>query len=167
MNEQLGNQTSSNNWLPPPDLSTGSPDLLFLPGQGRGSWLGSSTSKDEKSPVFFGDVDTKFQDTLDILKRKFIFKHADAVEAFLRSHRGSSSVLLEAAPYMAQAFGEQTPLALEIMQEDDSPRTIYALAMWRGERAKAREARTNFDESWLMPNLKKAAGRIVFDYELI
>jgi hypothetical protein len=164
MNGQIDNQTSSNNWGPP-DLITRSRGLWFLPELVRGAWAGTSIFKDMEHQILF--VDTEFQNSLDILKSRFIFNNAEAVEDFLRNHRGLASVLLEAAPHMKKAFGEETPLALEIMQEDGSPRVIYALARWRGGRAESRNALNSFDESWLMSNLKKSAGRIVFDYELI
>jgi hypothetical protein len=53
------------------------------------------------------------------------------------------------------------------MSEDGPPTAIYALALWRGERKLARLALQRFDETWWLNNLKKAGGRIVFDYELV
>jgi hypothetical protein len=164
MNGLLDSQTSSNNW----GLAAQSMlhECIQADTQRRTNWsYDHSMFKDMERQILFGE--TEFQDTLDMLKSRFIFSNAEAVKDFLKTHRGLAAVLLEAAPYMAKAFGEKTPLALEIMPEDGLPHTIYALAMWRGECARSRNALNNFDESWLMRNLKKAAGRIVFDYELI
>jgi hypothetical protein len=75
--------------------------------------------------------------------------------------------LIEAAPQFAAAFGDQAPLALEIMPDDEAPHSIYALAIWDGEGAEARSALRIFDEGWLARNFQAINGRIVFDYELI
>lgn len=164
MNGLLDTQTSSDNWGPyiRPMLHEHVQADIERPS----IWsFENSIFRDMEHQI--PSAETEFKDSLDIVKRRFIFSNTEAVEDFLETHRGLASVLLEAAPYMAKAFGEETPLALEIMPEDGLPRVIYALAMWRGEPAKSRKALNSFDELWLMRNLKKAAGRIVFDYELI
>ncbi|HZY72179.1 MAG TPA: hypothetical protein VFE22_03620 [Edaphobacter sp.] len=164
MNGLLDAQTSSNNWglLAQSMLH----EHFQVDTSKRVAWTCDHSMFSDRDPQIPFDK-TDFQDTLDTLKRRFIFGNTEAVEDFLKAHRGVVPVLLEAAPYMAKAFGEETPLTLEIMPEDGLPRTIYALAMWSGERTQSREALNSFDELWLIRNLKKAAGRIVFDYELI
>ena len=163
MNGLLDAQTSSNIW--------GSTAMPMLHENMQTDTPEHANSSYDHS--IFGSLEQQialaaieFDDTIDMLKRRFIFSDAD-VENFLRSHRSVTPLLLQAGQYMTQAFGENTPLTLEIMPEDDSPHTVYALAMWRGEQATARRALNQFDESWLLDNLKRTAGRVVFDYELI
>ena len=164
MNGLPDTQTSSNDWGPPIRFMLHERVQADTQNHTTRSY-NHSMFQDMERQILFGEAE--FQDTLDMLKSRFIFSNAEAVEDFLKTHRGLAAVLLEAAPYMAKAFGEETPLALEIMPEDGLPRTIYALAIWRGERTESRNALKSFDDSWLMRNLKRASGRIVFDYELI
>ena len=113
------------------------------------------------------EQEAEFSATLENLKRQFIFTNIAPIEAFLRTHRALVYVLLEGVPYLKDCFGTETPLALEIMSDEGPSRSIYALALWRGERKESRAALHRFDEIWWMNNLKKAGGRIVFDYELL
>ena len=103
---------------------------------------------------------------LGSLKREFIFTDTKAVENFIANNRAVVPLLLEAVPHLRENFGS-VPLTLEIIAEDGPPRSISAFVLWRGERTAARSALKHFDESWWMNNLKRAAGRVVFDYELI
>src|SRR5260370_1245464 len=81
----------------------------------------------------------EFRRILKDLQRQFIVNDPQSVEAFLKSHRASASTLIESVPYLAESFGPNTPLALEIMAEDgpkDSARygtlsiRVDALARW-------------------------------------
>ena len=110
--------------------------------------------------------DGDFAATLKTLQQFFIFTNPEDVENFLRSHRSLVPILLDAAPHFRQSFA-QAPLALDIMNDEGAPRTIYALALWRGNRADAKAALNTFDDQFWLDNLRKAAGRIVFDYELL
>jgi hypothetical protein len=109
----------------------------------------------------------EFADTLAKLRSEFIFTNAVPIQSFLKTHRVIASILLESVAYLKDCFGHDTPLALEIMSEDESTRSIYALALWKRDKAESRAALKKFDEIWWMSNLKKAGGRIVFDYELL
>ena len=106
-----------------------------------------------------------FTDLLGKLQQSFVFSDTTEVESFLRMNRSIAPLLVEAAPHFHEYF-KDSPLILDVMAEEGNPRTINVLAYWRGEREKAREALNAFDENWWMDNLRKASGKIVFDYEL-
>jgi hypothetical protein len=112
------------------------------------------------------DHDADFAEIITILKRLFVFTEQEEVEAFLRSNRVLTTILIDSATPFAEAF-PKTPIALDVMTEEGAPRTIYALALWHGERSTAKQALNAFDERWWLANMRKAAGRIVFDYELM
>jgi hypothetical protein len=112
------------------------------------------------------DHDVEFNGVIRDLRKTFIFTDSAAVEAFIRYHRALGAILLEAAPALRQYFGQDAQLSLDVPSEDGVPRTINAVILWRSDRTEARTALRRFDDNWLMPNLKKAGGRIVFDFEL-
>jgi hypothetical protein len=112
------------------------------------------------------DHDDEFREMLGVLRHTFVFTNQLQVESFLRSNRALPAILVEAAPHFSAVFPD-VPLALDIMTEEGAPRTIYALALWRGDRTKAKQALKGFDEKWWLDNARKAAGKIVFDYELL
>jgi hypothetical protein len=163
MNGQLiHDQTSENNWGPP----------VFAMLHERAQADSIPEIRQQRS--IFEDLErqmaqqeAEFADSLAILKQNFIFTDIAAVEAFLKAHRMLIPILLAGMPSMKECFGEDTPLALEIMSDDGPPTAIYALALWRGERTDARAALTRFDELWWLANLRRTGGRIVFDYELV
>jgi len=112
------------------------------------------------------DAESELGQVLDELAKIFIFTNAEDVKMFLRSHRGIPSLLIEAVPHFQKCFSN-VPLALDVVTEEGSPRTIYVLAQWKEERKQAKKALRNFDEQWWLKNLSKAGGKVVFDYELI
>jgi hypothetical protein len=111
--------------------------------------------------------EAEFSDKIKILRGEYVFNNVEAVEYFVRSHRMVAPLLIEAAPRLAATFGSRTALALEVLPDEETPYSIYALALWDGDGAEARNALHVFDEDWLGRNLQAINGRIVFDYELI
>lgn len=109
----------------------------------------------------------EFKASLTTLRKSFIFKSGDTVSAFLKTNRTLIPVLLEATTYLAYFFGEDVPLALEIMSDDGPPSSINALALFHGDSIDARAALDLFDKAWWMVNMRKASGKIVFDYDLV
>lgn len=111
--------------------------------------------------------DAEFDDSIRLLREKYAFHNPEAVESFIKAHRQVAPLLIEAAPQFAAAFGNRAPLALEIMPDDETPHSIYALAVWNRDGTEARAALHRFDQGWLASNLQAIDGRIVFDYELV
>jgi hypothetical protein len=111
--------------------------------------------------------ESEFFDTLSALKRLFIFADPAPVEQLLKTHRSLAPILIESASHLKDCFGDGIPFTLDIMPDEGPPRVVYVLALWRGESVVARAALLRFDELWWMENLRRAGGRIVFDYELI
>jgi hypothetical protein len=163
MSGQLVNdQTSGNNWAAPVSAmlhERTQGDLIQALRQQRSIFEDLERQMERQ--------EAEFADTIATLKRNFIFTDVPSVEAFLKTHRMLVPILLEGMPYLKECFGEDTPLALEIVSDDGPPTAIYALALWREERVDARAALTRFDELWWLANLKRTGGRIVFDYELV
>jgi hypothetical protein len=163
MNGLLGNQTSSNDWVFPPPVmlheGIQKPPTNWATPRNGGSFI----KELERQMV----EQAEFAEATKELKKQFIFNDATAIEFFLRTHRMLVPILLESVPYLRKSFGQETPLALEIMSDDGPPRAIYVLALWRGDRIDSRAALRDFDEAWWINNLEKAGGGIVFDYELL
>lgn len=111
--------------------------------------------------------EVKFQENLGLLREKYVFKDPAAIEFFIRNHRMVVPLLIEASSHLAVAFHNRAPLALEIMPDEETPHSIYVLAVWNFDADDARAALRTFDESWLLGNLQFINGRIVFDYELV
>jgi hypothetical protein len=109
--------------------------------------------------------DKEFNSSLETLRSIYMFSDHDVVQSYLKSNRTVVPVLIEAFPYMSRAFSG-SPLLLDVMTEDGTPRTINALALWWGKREDARTALRSFDDSWWLDNIGKANGRIVFDYQI-
>jgi hypothetical protein len=158
----ISNQTSGENW--------DQPVYVMLHERMQ---TGSSQPPISQDSIFENlenqmvQQESEFTDTLAKLRHEFIFSNVAPVQSFLTTHRALASILIEAVDYLKDCFGQDTPLALEIVSEEGPARAIYALALWKKDRAEARAALNRFDEIWWMRNLKKAGGRIVFDYELI
>jgi hypothetical protein len=163
MNGVFGSQTSSNRWVSsfPVMLHEGiQGPLANWPTRRNG---GSFIKELERQMV----EQAEFAEAIKDLKKRFIFNDTAAIESFLQTHRALVPLLLESVPYLRKSFGQETPLALEIMADDGPPRAIYALALWRGDRINSRAALRDFDEAWWLNNLENAGGAIVFDYELV
>lgn len=109
----------------------------------------------------------EFSTSLTMLRKHFIFRSGDAVSAFLKAHRTLIPILFEATTYLAHFFGADVPLALEVISDDGPPVSINALALFHGNSIDARAALDLFDRAWWMANMRKASGRIVFDYDLV
>lgn len=112
------------------------------------------------------EAETEFSLLAEQLASNYVFRTPGEVRSFLRSHRGTPSIILEATPYLREAFGD-VPIVLDVATEEGASRTIYVLAMWKADRTSAREALKKFDHTWWLKNLSKAAGKVVFDYELV
>jgi hypothetical protein len=111
--------------------------------------------------------EAEFSDTLDSLKKRFIFVNSTAVQEFLRKNRSLAPLLMDALPHLVNSFGSQTPLALDLLSEETDARIIYAIALCQASAANSRAALGRFDDLWLIPNLSKINGRIVFTYEFV
>lgn len=103
---------------------------------------------------------------LEKLKREYVFEDVAVTESFIRNHRSIVEVLLDAVPHLRRCFGSETTLKIGVVFEDAGPTTASAVALWKGPLASARESLAKFDESWWLENVKRARGRILFDYEL-
>lgn len=97
----------------------------------------------------------------------FVFEKNTRVRSFLEDHPSVSDLLLEAAPFLSQSFGDNAVLQLQIPPDEDIPVTIYAEALWEGTLEEARAALKNFDEAWWIANSRRASGRVVIDYQLV
>src|SRR5271163_1797130 len=160
MNGILDKQTSDNDWQPP---------VRAMLHERLQSDFSPTPSRQKAQDLVIDELErqmsehnAEFAGMLDRLKHLFIFTNAEAVENFLRSYRALAPILIDAEPFFREAFNK-TPLALDVMNEEGAARTIYALALWRGEREKARAALRTFDEKWWLDNMRKTSGKIVFD----
>lgn len=109
----------------------------------------------------------EFEASMTMLRKLFIFRSGQSVASFLGTHRALIPILLEATTHLAHFFGADVPLALEILSDDESPNSINALALFHGSSTDAHAALDSFDQVWWMANMRRASGRIVFDYDLV
>ena len=107
------------------------------------------------------------QSLLDRLLSVYVFEDSAKVRSFLEDHPSTSSLLLEAIPFLRASFGVEAILQLQIPIDEDPPLTIYAVALWDGTLEDARRALDKFDAIWWTANCHRASGRIVIDYQLV
>lgn len=101
------------------------------------------------------------------LRKEYVLVEGPSVEAFLRGHRSLIEVLLDAAAQIKACFGVDNVLQLRLGgEEGDAPNLVYGVIQWSGSLDAARAALDAFDESWWVANVRKASGRVVFDFEL-
>jgi hypothetical protein len=101
------------------------------------------------------------------LRREYVLVNGPSVESFLRRHRSLLEVLLDAVAQIKACFGAESVLQLRLGSEDgDAPNVVCGFVQWTKSLEAARAALDEFDESWWMNNVRRASGRVVFDYEL-
>lgn len=163
MNGSLDSQTSGNHWDAPARVMLHDTLQRAIP-QMADQRVQQLVIDDLERQM--ADHEADFARVLAELQKLFVFTDQEEIASFLRSNRSLAAILVDSAPPFAEAF-PGTPIALDIMTEEGASRTIYALALWHGDRASARKALNDFDERWWLANMRKAAGRLVFDYELM
>ena len=108
------------------------------------------------------------EEDLKGLRKEYVLIGGPSVEVFLRSHRSLIEVLLDAATQIRASFGADIVLQLRLSgEEGEVPNLVYGVIQWSGSLETARAALDAFDESWWIENVRRASGRIVFDYELV
>jgi hypothetical protein len=109
------------------------------------------------------DQEAKFQE----LRREYILLHdLNNLESYLRDHSALVDVLLDAVPHLKACFGDNLILQIRLADDEETSKTVCATILWRKDPASARAALNSFDESWWIDNVKRASGKVVFDYEL-
>ena len=107
------------------------------------------------------------EEDLKRLRKEYVLVSGPSVEVFLRSHRSLIEILLDAAAQIRARFGADIVLQLRLSgEEGEVPNLVYGVIQWSGSLDTARAALDAFDESWWIENVRRASGRIVFDYEL-
>lgn len=100
------------------------------------------------------------------LRKEYVLIQRTETEDFLRRYRSLIEILLDAVPHLRAQFGPEVTLNLRLGLEEGIPQCIYATIPWKGDIASARAALEKFDDLWWLDNVRKASGRVVFDYEL-
>lgn len=101
------------------------------------------------------------------LRKEYVLVDGSVVEAFLRAHRSLLEVLLDAVTQLRACFGADCVLQLRLGNEEgDASTVVCGFVQWTKSAEIARAALDAFDESWWIKNVGRAAGRVVFDYEL-
>ena len=88
------------------------------------------------------------------------------VRSFLRVRPTAITVLLEAAAYLNQAFGQGCIKAIRLVPDDFESCSAFGIVLWAGSMEQARTALANFDERWWLRNCNRAAGIVNFNIEL-
>ena len=101
------------------------------------------------------------------LRKHYVLPADASVLDFLTEHRTIPQVLLEALPELKTCFGGNTVFHLRAPVDEAGSRTLYAVAMWPGEVADARNALARFDDAWWLSRAGQTAGRLTFTYELV
>jgi hypothetical protein len=104
---------------------------------------------------------------IELLRTSYVFHPDEGVRSFLSGHRAVAEVLIEAVPELRRCFGNMVTLQLQLLDDDETPAAIYGIVLWQGDLAGARGALQTFDETWWIEKSRTAAGRIVFDYQLV
>lgn len=104
---------------------------------------------------------------LDEVRRRYVLPTDSSVITFLNEHRELPTILLEAAPHLAECFGPQAVFTLRAPTDDSGSQTLYSIAIWPGSLGEVRKALEKFDDTWWIRNSQEASGRLTFTYELV
>jgi hypothetical protein len=137
------------------DQTTVSPEPLFD--------LGGIAGYETQMADFFQICKEQFE----VLRTNYVFDPADGVRSFLEGHRAVSEVLMEAVTELRRCFGSNAILQLQLLDNEGTSAAIYGIVLWQGDLQSARAALQTFDETWWIESSRRAAGRIVFDYQLV
>jgi len=106
------------------------------------------------------------QALLERVREIYVFDPESCIRDLLNEYRVIPQVLLEAAPYLKAAFGNNAVLVLRTSPET-GPSTIYAVVIWIGSVRDVRQALEAFDNQWWISRASLASGRLTFTYELV
>ena len=113
------------------------------------------------------EADAEHFARLGEVKKLYIFPRGLSTGQFLSEHRTIPQLLLTAAPFLKDCFGENTLLTLRTRSDESGWETLYAVAMWPGSAKDAHTALDKFDDLWWVENSRESAGRLTFTYELV
>jgi len=105
------------------------------------------------------------RETIDRLKQLFVI--GQSAQQFLFERRALPILLLESAPHLRHAFGEDVTFQLKVSFDEAGARTLYAVVLWAGRLADVRAAQERFDRDWWIATVQRSAGYLTFTYELV
>ncbi len=89
------------------------------------------------------------------------------VDRFLVLHPQVVPLLIEARPLLAEHFGPETPVRLEVVVDpesdaEDGQAQLFAMVLTGLEPEEARPLLRRFDHEWWLPRLRQSDGRLAF-----
>jgi AraC-like DNA-binding protein len=77
-----------------------------------------------------------------------------------------SGLLVRAKRPLIEAFGEQAIKQLALVSDEEGFETLFCSVLVSRDMQQARQALRRFDEAWWLDNVKDAAGRLNFDFQM-
>lgn len=100
----------------------------------------------------------------EALEEKYRFVDNQEVQEFLQANEHVAPLLLEAWARIAENFGPDTSVVLEVRQdpEEDSDPRLFAAIQTKLPPDEARRREARFDEEWWLENLPRARRKVNF-----
>lgn len=100
------------------------------------------------------------------LDETYIIEDRPAVTRFIEEYR-LHGLLVRAKEHLKNAFGGKALNTLTLICDDEGFETLFCNVILDADLRQAQQALRQFDETWWLPNVKQAAGRLNFDFQLL
>ncbi len=100
------------------------------------------------------------------VEKLYVVPQISTIRDFLRRHRRTPQVLIEAYPRLKRFFGAVV-FHLEISSANDESEMLYTSAQWPGSPGDALRALESFNDSWWIANSYPTGSIVTFTYRLI
>lgn len=95
----------------------------------------------------------------------YVIVNRPVVARFIEENR-LAGLLLRAKGPLVEAFGEQAIKQLALISDEEGFETLFCSVLISGDMQQARQVLRKFDETWWLDNVKDAAGRLNFDFQM-
>ena len=115
------------------------------------------------------EVHNEMLEGINFLAREYEVRNPREVGKFLRDNLFLFDLLKLIPSQIAKYFGNNAKLALELLNEPDSPssREIFVLVLTEEAADKARSRMDKFDQKWWLENLDKANCKLNVSLEYV
>ncbi|MGH2562852.1 MAG: hypothetical protein ACRDJH_27655 [Thermomicrobiales bacterium] len=106
---------------------------------------------------------------IEQLRRRTHFRGGDDVSVYLERHSGITHVLVGALDRISEYFGEDVPIALEVLWDPEEPEhdELYALIQTSLAAEDAVSRLKRFDEAWWLHALDHTHGGLTISLEFV
>jgi hypothetical protein len=96
----------------------------------------------------------------------YLIENRPVVSRFIEEHR-LHGLLLQAKEPLTTRFGKNSIKTLSLICDDEGFETLFCVVSISGDLREQRDALRAFDRDWWLENVRQAAGRLNFDFQLV